>query len=98
MRGALLIVALLTAGCVSGAADLIRELKDDPAAFCLATTGTYGGDIDDSVLRRSWQYLADAGYYDDGQDLMGEIPEPGTMILLGFGLLGSAVARMRRKR
>lgn len=29
------------------------------------TTGAYGGDIDDSVLRRAWQYLADAGYYDN---------------------------------
>lgn len=28
-------------------------------------TGTYGNDTDDSVLRRSWQYLADAGFYDD---------------------------------
>jgi hypothetical protein len=27
-------------------------------------TGTYGGDVDDSVLRTAWQYLADAGYYD----------------------------------
>jgi hypothetical protein len=29
------------------------------------TVGTLGGDIDDSVLRRAWQYLADAGYYED---------------------------------
>jgi hypothetical protein len=27
--------------------------------------GTYGGDTDSSVLRRAWQYLADAGFYDD---------------------------------
>lgn len=27
--------------------------------------GTYGGDTDDSVLRRAWQYLADGGFYDD---------------------------------
>lgn len=29
------------------------------------TTGAYGGDADESVLRRAWQYLADAGFYDD---------------------------------
>ena len=27
-------------------------------------TGTYGADVDDSILRRSWQYLADAGVTD----------------------------------
>lgn len=29
------------------------------------TVGAYGGDIDDSVLRRAWQYLADGGFYED---------------------------------
>ncbi len=28
-------------------------------------TGAYGNDIDDSTVRRSWQYLADAGFYED---------------------------------
>jgi hypothetical protein len=35
-----------------------------PASFS-QVVGAYGGDIDDSVLRRAWQYLADAGFYDD---------------------------------
>ena len=28
-------------------------------------TGAYGADVDDSVVRRSWQYLADGGFYED---------------------------------
>lgn len=32
------------------------------------TVGTYGADIDDSQLRRAWQYLADAGFVDEDND------------------------------
>lgn len=32
------------------------------------TVGTYGADTDDSLLRRAWQYLADAGFVDEDND------------------------------
>lgn len=38
---ALMVVALLAAGCV-GAADLVRALAKDPASVCVSVTTIYG--------------------------------------------------------
>jgi hypothetical protein len=38
---ALVIVAILTTGCV-GAADLVRALAKDPASVCVSVTTIYG--------------------------------------------------------
>lgn len=45
----------------------------------------------------AYQYAAVAGYYDNGQNVIGPIPEPGGILLLGAGLAGAIlVARLRR--
>jgi len=44
------------------------------------------------------QYTQNGGYYDDTQNLMGPTPEPGTLMLLGAGILGTGLATWRRRR
>ncbi|MGH8325035.1 MAG: hypothetical protein ACRETD_14760, partial [Steroidobacteraceae bacterium] len=49
---------------------LVRGMETTVSALFNAgfsqTVGTYGGDTDDSTVRRAWQYIADAGFADDG--------------------------------
>jgi hypothetical protein len=74
----------------------------DTGNFQYYDEGSY---TDYSADARDWAetYLGDgatgvAGYYADGQDLIGPIPEPGTLLLLGAGLLGAGALAWRKRR
>ncbi len=63
----------------------------------------YSGTVEEYYAQYVHPYLNDqgqgiAGYWDNGQDLLGPIPEPGTLLLLGIGLAGSGLVILRRKR
>lgn len=47
------------------------------------TVGTYGADVDDSQLRRAWQYLSDGGFVDEDNDCSWVFSPGATQSLFG---------------
>ncbi|MCK4302988.1 MAG: PEP-CTERM sorting domain-containing protein [Candidatus Eisenbacteria sp.] len=45
-----------------------------------------------------YQYQGSGAYFDDGQNLLGPIPEPSAIILLGVGLLGTGLILNKRRK
>lgn len=66
----------------------------DHAVSYLITSGDYEGDI---ILAFEDKNLGDWDYNDAVVRITASTPEPGTIMLLGFGLLGLGVVARRRK-
>jgi hypothetical protein len=67
----------------------IGSLSGSNTSYVRSQAGTYyAGSSDDGI----------GVYAYDDQNLLRGVPEPGTLILLGVGLLGSGVASIRRRR
>ena len=77
----------------------------------LTTDSVVGGNFyidnsrtQDAVVRQAEGYLntyqdyGRAAYWQDGQDLIGPIPEPGVLVVVGLAFAGMGAVRLRRRR
>ncbi len=80
--------------------DLINRLNDN-SPTTLSDLPAYGGGsiTGDVVWGFEWdQSIGTSDFIISKDKHLSAIPEPGTLVLLGFGLLGAEVARRRRNR